>query len=177
MLVPNTTPPVTYACTPPIRITVMSASIRLDHADWGRIVFNDESRLQQCPDDNRIHVCRLLGQRADPVFSIACHTGPRTNIIVRGSIFFGGWISLVFNRGTLIVQRRTFGANYKDSSASEDLKTGQEQPENSSENFCEIIDIPLFSRVLKQHVLCVKCKKQGIDIKFGRKFRVWLQNC
>ncbi|GFV35831.1 hypothetical protein TNCV_2495381 [Trichonephila clavipes] len=63
-----------------------------------------------------------------------------------------------------------FGSsNY--SSASEDLKNGQEQPANSSENFCEIIDIPLFSSVLKQHVLCVKCKKQGIDIKFGRQIQ------
>ncbi|GFW60917.1 uncharacterized protein TNCV_4871281 [Trichonephila clavipes] len=42
---------------------------------------------------------------------------------------------------------------------------------DSSENFCEIIDIPLFSSVLKQHVLCVKCKKQGIDIKFGRQIQ------
>ncbi|GFV61991.1 uncharacterized protein TNCV_4107941 [Trichonephila clavipes] len=68
-------------------------------------------------------------------------------------------------------KRRKFGSsNY--SSASEDLKNGQEQPANSSENFCEIIDIPLFSSVLKQHVLCVKCKKQGIDIKFGRQIQV-----
>ncbi|GFV27185.1 hypothetical protein TNCV_2124011 [Trichonephila clavipes] len=65
--------------------------------------------------------------------------------------------------------KRKFGANYKDSSASEDLN--KEQPANSSENFCEIIDIPLFSSVLKQHVLCVKCKKQGIDIKFGRQIQ------
>ncbi|GFU65027.1 uncharacterized protein TNCV_2852291 [Trichonephila clavipes] len=89
--------------------------------------------------------------------------------------------------------KRKFGSNYKDSSASEDLKKGQEQPASmyiknsssklgkfndeyvsfldSSENFCEIIDIPLFSSVLKQHVLCVKCKKQGIDIKFGRQIQ------
>ncbi|GFT99390.1 uncharacterized protein TNCV_3357301 [Trichonephila clavipes] len=90
-------------------------------------------------------------------------------------------------------KRRKFGANYKDSSASEDLN--KEQPASmyiknsssksklgkfndeyvsfldSSENFCEIIDIPLFSSVLKQHVLCVKCKKQGIDIKFGRQIQ------
>ncbi|GFV25906.1 uncharacterized protein TNCV_3868731 [Trichonephila clavipes] len=43
--------------------------------------------------------------------------------------------------------------------------------DDSPENFCEIIDIPLFSSVLKQHVLCVKCKKQGIDIKFGRQIQ------
>ncbi|GFX20511.1 uncharacterized protein TNCV_3488681 [Trichonephila clavipes] len=90
-------------------------------------------------------------------------------------------------------KRRKFGANYKDSSASEDLN--KEQPASmyiknsssksklgkfndeyvsfldSSENFCEIIDIPLFSSVLKQHVLCVKCKKQSIDIKFGRQIQ------
>ncbi|GFX05694.1 uncharacterized protein TNCV_3198111 [Trichonephila clavipes] len=60
-------------------------------------------------------------------------------------------------------KRRKFGSsNY--SSASEDLKNGQEQPANSSENFCEIIDIPLFSSVLKQHVLCVKCKKQDTKV-------------
>ncbi|GFV38461.1 uncharacterized protein TNCV_4393421 [Trichonephila clavipes] len=67
-------------------------------------------------------------------------------------------------------KRRKFGSN-KDSSASEDLKKGQEKPANSSENFLEIIDIPLFSSVLKQHVLCVKCKKQGNDIKFGRQIQ------
>ncbi|GFU65092.1 uncharacterized protein TNCV_1352081 [Trichonephila clavipes] len=67
-------------------------------------------------------------------------------------------------------KRRKFVSS-KDSPASEDLKNGQEQPANSSENFCEIIDIPLFSSVLKQHVLCVKCKKQGIDIKFGRQIQ------
>ncbi|GFV34636.1 uncharacterized protein TNCV_1449401 [Trichonephila clavipes] len=90
-------------------------------------------------------------------------------------------------------KRRKFGSNYKDSSASEDLN--KEQPasmyiKNSSsksklgkfndeyisfldsfENFCEIIDIMLLSSVLKQHVLCVKCKKQGIDIKFGRQIQ------
>ncbi|GFV10286.1 uncharacterized protein TNCV_3439721 [Trichonephila clavipes] len=92
-------------------------------------------------------------------------------------------------------KKRKFGANYKDSSASEDLKKGQEQPASmyiknsssksklgkfndeyvpfldSSENLCEIIDIALFSSVLKQHVLCAKCKKQGIDIKFGRQIQ------
>ncbi|GFX30200.1 hypothetical protein TNCV_1963071 [Trichonephila clavipes] len=88
-------------------------------------------------------------------------------------------------------KKRKFGANYKDSSASEDLKKGQEQPasmymKNSSsksklgkfndeyvsfldsyENFCEIIDIPLFLLTFR----CVKCKKQGIDIKFGRQIQ------
>ncbi|GFX36557.1 hypothetical protein TNCV_2031381 [Trichonephila clavipes] len=90
-------------------------------------------------------------------------------------------------------KRRKFGANYKDSSASEDLNKGQPASMyiknsssksklgkfndeyvsflDSSENFCEIIDILLFSSVLKQHVLCVKCKKQGIDIKFGRQIQ------
>ncbi|GFT50909.1 uncharacterized protein TNCV_1195111, partial [Trichonephila clavipes] len=77
---------------------------------------------------------------------------------------------------------------------SEDLKKGQEQRASmyiknsssksklgkfndeyvpfldSSESFCEIIDIPLFSSVLK-HVLYVKCKKQGINIKFGRQIQ------
>ncbi|GFW90967.1 hypothetical protein TNCV_1758411 [Trichonephila clavipes] len=52
------------------------------------------------------------------------------------------------------------------------IGTGKMVPHlDSSENFCEIIDIPLFSSVLKQHVLCVKCKKQGIDIKFGRQIQ------
>ncbi|GFW91454.1 uncharacterized protein TNCV_3376201 [Trichonephila clavipes] len=90
-------------------------------------------------------------------------------------------------------KRRKFGSS-QDSSASEDLKKGQQPASmyiknsssksklgkfndeyvsflDSSENFCEIIDIPLFSCVLKQHVLCVKCKKQGIDIKFGRQIQ------
>ncbi|GFW03816.1 uncharacterized protein TNCV_2539271 [Trichonephila clavipes] len=68
-------------------------------------------------------------------------------------------------------KRRKFGANYKDSSASEDLN--KEQPasmyiknSSSKSKFGKFND-----DVLKQHVLCVKCKKQGIDIKFGRQIQ------
>ncbi|GFY28715.1 transposable element Tc1 transposase [Trichonephila clavipes] len=49
-----------------------------NHAHWRRIVFSDESRFHLCPDDNRRHVCRRLGKRANPVFPIARHTGTST---------------------------------------------------------------------------------------------------
>ncbi|GFV15538.1 HTH_Tnp_Tc3_2 domain-containing protein [Trichonephila clavipes] len=68
------------------RLTVRSAVTALDpslstirrrnHADWGRIVFSYESRFHLCPDDHRRRVWRRPGQRADPSFTIACHTGP-----------------------------------------------------------------------------------------------------
>ncbi|GFU47205.1 HTH_Tnp_Tc3_2 domain-containing protein [Trichonephila clavipes] len=53
-----------------------------NHADWRPIVFSDESRLQLCPDDHRGRVWRNPGQRADPAFTIARHTGPQPGIIV-----------------------------------------------------------------------------------------------
>ncbi|GFU77499.1 HTH_Tnp_Tc3_2 domain-containing protein [Trichonephila clavipes] len=48
-----------------------------NHADSGRIVFSDEFCFQLCPDDHRRRVWRRPGQRADPAFTIACHTGPQ----------------------------------------------------------------------------------------------------
>ncbi|GFU57776.1 transposable element Tc1 transposase [Trichonephila clavipes] len=60
-----------------------------NHADWGRIVFSDESRFQLCPDDHRGRVWRNPGQRADPAFTIARHTGPQPGVIVWSAISFG----------------------------------------------------------------------------------------
>ncbi|GFW54314.1 HTH_Tnp_Tc3_2 domain-containing protein [Trichonephila clavipes] len=48
-----------------------------NHADWGRIVFSDESHFQLCPDDQGRCVWRRPGQRADSAFNTACHTGPQ----------------------------------------------------------------------------------------------------
>ncbi|GFU31085.1 transposable element Tc1 transposase [Trichonephila clavipes] len=59
-----------------------------NHADWGRKVFNDESHLQQCPDDHRRRVWRRPGQHANPAFTIAYHTGPQPGVMVWGTISF-----------------------------------------------------------------------------------------
>ncbi|GFW08510.1 uncharacterized protein TNCV_2775321 [Trichonephila clavipes] len=48
-----------------------------NHANWGRIVFRDESRLHLCPDDHRRRVWTRPGQCADPDFTITRHTGPQ----------------------------------------------------------------------------------------------------
>ncbi|GFT25738.1 HTH_Tnp_Tc3_2 domain-containing protein [Trichonephila clavipes] len=59
-----------------------------NHADWGRIVFSDESCFQPCPDDHRKRAWRRPGLRADSAFPIACHTGPQQEVIVWGAISF-----------------------------------------------------------------------------------------
>ncbi|GFU30447.1 HTH_Tnp_Tc3_2 domain-containing protein [Trichonephila clavipes] len=53
-----------------------------NHAEWRRIVFRDESCFQLRPDDNRRRVWRLPGQRADPAFTIAHHTGPQPGVMI-----------------------------------------------------------------------------------------------
>ncbi|GFT30311.1 transposable element Tc1 transposase [Trichonephila clavipes] len=59
-----------------------------NQADWGFIVFSDESRFHLCPDDHRRRVWRRPGQRADYAFTIACHTGPQQGVMVWDAIFF-----------------------------------------------------------------------------------------
>lgn len=76
-----------------------------NHADWGRIVFSDESRFQLCPDDHRRRVWRRPGQRADPAFTIARHTGPQQGVMVWGAISLDSRTPLVVIRGTLNAQR------------------------------------------------------------------------
>ncbi|UYV82240.1 hypothetical protein LAZ67_21001434 [Cordylochernes scorpioides] len=44
-------------------------------ADWGRIVFSDESRFLLCPDDRPKRVWRRPGQRVDPGLTVEHHTG------------------------------------------------------------------------------------------------------
>ncbi|GFW56873.1 transposable element Tc1 transposase [Trichonephila clavipes] len=52
-----------------------------NHADWGRIVFSDESHFPLCPDDHLRHVWRRPWQRADPAFTIVRSTGPQPRLI------------------------------------------------------------------------------------------------
>ncbi|GFT26629.1 transposable element Tcb2 transposase [Trichonephila clavipes] len=53
------------------RLQWFSARSGWNHADWGYIVFSDESRLQLCPDDHRRRVWRHPGQRADFSLTVA----------------------------------------------------------------------------------------------------------
>ncbi|GFX02495.1 HTH_Tnp_Tc3_2 domain-containing protein [Trichonephila clavipes] len=72
-----------------------------NHADWGPIVFSYESRFQLCPDDHRGRVWNSPGQRADPAFTIARHTGPQSGVTVRGAISFDSRTPLVVIRAHL----------------------------------------------------------------------------
>ncbi|GFT86992.1 uncharacterized protein TNCV_1257821 [Trichonephila clavipes] len=47
-----------------------------NHADWGRIVFSEESRFQHSPEDNRRRAWRRPGRRACPAFIIARNISP-----------------------------------------------------------------------------------------------------
>ncbi|UYV63544.1 SEC14L2 [Cordylochernes scorpioides] len=57
-------------------------------ADWGRIVFSDESRFLLCPDDRRKRVWRRPGLRVDPGLTVEHHTGPQQGVMVWGAISF-----------------------------------------------------------------------------------------
>ncbi|UYV70216.1 Transposase [Cordylochernes scorpioides] len=74
-------------------------------ADWGRIVFSDESRFLLCPDDRRKHVWRRPGQRVDPSLTVEHHTGPQQGGMVWGAISFESRNPLVVIPGTLTTQR------------------------------------------------------------------------
>ncbi|GFW99745.1 uncharacterized protein TNCV_3419751 [Trichonephila clavipes] len=79
MLVPTATPPTTHApahCRG--RLQWCLARSGWNHADWGRIVFSDESRFQLCPDDHRRRVWRRPGQRVDPTFNYCTPHRPST---------------------------------------------------------------------------------------------------
>ncbi|GFW23987.1 transposable element Tc1 transposase [Trichonephila clavipes] len=81
-----------------------------NHADWGPIVFSDESRFQLCPDDRRGRFWRNPGHRADPAFTIARHTGPQPGVIVWSAIFFTAgplWSSLEHTYSTAVRRRHS----------------------------------------------------------------------
>ncbi|GFW14914.1 transposable element Tc1 transposase [Trichonephila clavipes] len=58
-----------------------------------------------CPDNRRRRDWRHPGQRADPAFTIACHTDPHPGVMVWGDNCFDSQTSLVVIRGTLTAQR------------------------------------------------------------------------
>ncbi|GFV43190.1 transposable element Tc1 transposase [Trichonephila clavipes] len=64
-------------------------------------VFSDDSCFQLCPDDHRGRVWRSPGQRADPAFTIARHTGPQPGVIVWSAISFDSPTPLVVIRAHL----------------------------------------------------------------------------
>ncbi|GFV75233.1 HTH_Tnp_Tc3_2 domain-containing protein [Trichonephila clavipes] len=71
--------------TPPhcrSRLQWCLVQLGLNHADWGRIVLNDESHFQLCPGDHRRRVYRRPGQLTDPDITIARHTGPQSEVMV-----------------------------------------------------------------------------------------------
>ncbi|UYV69295.1 hypothetical protein LAZ67_6003159 [Cordylochernes scorpioides] len=74
-------------------------------ADWGRIVFSDESRFFLCPDDRRKCFWRHPGQRVDLGLTVEHHTGPQQGVMVWGAISFDSRTPLVIIPGTLTAQR------------------------------------------------------------------------
>ncbi|UYV70155.1 hypothetical protein LAZ67_7002015, partial [Cordylochernes scorpioides] len=74
-------------------------------ADWGRIVFSDESRFLLCPDDRHKRVWRRPGQRVDPGLTVEHHTCSQQGVMVWGAISFDIRTPLVVIPGTLTAQR------------------------------------------------------------------------
>ncbi|GFW58867.1 uncharacterized protein TNCV_4047051 [Trichonephila clavipes] len=56
------------------------AAIRRCWQEWADM-FSDESRFQLSPDDHRRRVWKRPGQRADPVFTVECHTGHQQEVM------------------------------------------------------------------------------------------------
>ncbi|UYV66325.1 hypothetical protein LAZ67_4001331, partial [Cordylochernes scorpioides] len=77
-------------------------------ADWGRIVFSDESRLLLCLDDRRKRIWRRPGQSVDPGPTVEHHTGPQQGVMVWGAISFDSRTPLVVIPGTLTAQRHVY---------------------------------------------------------------------
>ncbi|UYV72499.1 hypothetical protein LAZ67_9003416 [Cordylochernes scorpioides] len=74
-------------------------------ADWGRIVFSDESCFLLCSDDRRKRVWRRPGQRVVPGLNLEHHTEPQQGVMVWDVISFDSRIPLVVIPSTLTAQR------------------------------------------------------------------------
>ncbi|GFV34878.1 transposable element Tc1 transposase [Trichonephila clavipes] len=61
--------------------------------------------VMMCPNDQRRCVWRRPGQRADPAFLIARHTGLKPRVMAWDAISFDSRRPLVIIRGTLLAQR------------------------------------------------------------------------
>ncbi|GFU48551.1 transposable element Tc1 transposase [Trichonephila clavipes] len=61
---------------------------QLSEFERGHIIGLKERRIPLCPDDHRRRVWKQPGQRADPAFTIASHTGPQQGVMVWGAISF-----------------------------------------------------------------------------------------
>ncbi|GFY15547.1 hypothetical protein TNCV_1281951 [Trichonephila clavipes] len=90
-LVPTATQPTTPACILSSRITLVFYSTDCNHAEWGRMVFSNESRFQLYPDD----------VSEDTQGTIACLIGPLPGVMVWDAVTFYGRTSLVVIRGNL----------------------------------------------------------------------------
>ncbi|GFS88102.1 transposable element Tc1 transposase [Trichonephila clavipes] len=123
-----------------------------NHADWGRIVFSDESHFQLCPGNHRRRVWRRLGQRADPSFTIACHTSPQLGVMVWGAISFDSRTLLGTIRGTLTAQRLSVPGNV-DHLARKLEKIWQETPR-------ETIRVP-YDSVPRSVAACIQARGEA----------------
>ncbi|GFV31060.1 HTH_Tnp_Tc3_2 domain-containing protein, partial [Trichonephila clavipes] len=74
------------------RLQWCSARSCWNHADWGCTTFSVESRFQPCPDNHRRRVWRRV---PFPDFTIARHSGPQPEVMVRGAISFNSRTPLV----------------------------------------------------------------------------------
>ncbi|UYV84181.1 hypothetical protein LAZ67_X001457 [Cordylochernes scorpioides] len=75
-------------------------------ADWGRIVFSDDSRFLMCPDDRRKRVWRRPVQRVDSALTYEHHTGPQQGVMVWSAISFNSRAPLAVISGTLTARGR-----------------------------------------------------------------------
>ncbi|UYV61174.1 hypothetical protein LAZ67_1003709 [Cordylochernes scorpioides] len=73
-------------------------------ADWGRIVFSNESRFLLCPDDRRKRVWRRPWKRVGPGLTFELHIGPQQVVMGWGAISFDSRNPLVVFPDTLTAQ-------------------------------------------------------------------------
>ncbi|GFX56454.1 transposable element Tc1 transposase [Trichonephila clavipes] len=104
-LVPTDTPSTTRTYTPSSQITVVLTRSGWNHADWGCIVYKDDSRFQLCPGNHRRRVWRRPGQRVNHAFTVAHNSDPQPGVMVWGAISFDSRTTLVVIKGKLTAQR------------------------------------------------------------------------
>ncbi|GFW73654.1 transposable element Tcb2 transposase [Trichonephila clavipes] len=69
--------------------------------EGNQVFFSDKSRFNLSSEDNRVRVCRLRGERLNPVFALRKHTTPTAGVMVWGAMAYNTQSPLVLIHGTM----------------------------------------------------------------------------
>ncbi|UYV64720.1 K02A2.6-like [Cordylochernes scorpioides] len=138
-------------------------------ADWGRIVFSDESRFLLCPDDRLKRVWIRPGQRVDPGLTVEHHTGPQQGVMVWGAISFDSRTPLVVIPGTLTTQRRLQPSRNVDYLVRQLETIWQEIPQHTIRNLYQSMTRRVAACIQAKEVLKCQAPSDKIMVSFDVK--------